>query len=240
MLSQESPILHPGSEGHPDSEGAAPSPQHPLDFYNEERVAARHTIFTKRLIVDRQLQVPALFESDGFTHHILPFKLQSIEHEVVKIEDQEYAGAFARGEFLLGPAHRSGFSKILGMKTLIDSVVFMIEPSGLEEFAVQTDCLPAHQVELLAAVKTYDPQVDAFAVLFQNEINTGGLGGQLYADSLANAFLVHLLRHHCTFVPKLKDYRGGLSRQKLDLAIAYIQDHLSDFSSRNGSGHQPE
>jgi AraC family transcriptional regulator len=38
--------------------------------------------------------------------------------------------------------------------------------------------------------------------------------------------LIHLLRHYCAFEPTLKQYQGGLSRDRLRTAIDYIQANL--------------
>jgi AraC family transcriptional regulator len=38
--------------------------------------------------------------------------------------------------------------------------------------------------------------------------------------------LIHLLRYHCAFEPKIRDDREGLPPQKLKQAIAYINDRL--------------
>jgi AraC family transcriptional regulator len=57
-------------------------------------------------------------------------------------------------------------------------------------------------------------------------MQNGGLGGQLYGESLANLLLIHLLRHYCASEPKLKQYQGGLPKHKLQQAIDYIQANL--------------
>jgi AraC family transcriptional regulator len=90
---------------------------------------------------------------------------------------------------------------------------------ALRQVAAETDCLNLHQVELLGTPKTRDPQIQVIATLFLNEINTGGLGGLMYAESLANLFLIHLLRHYYAFEPKLKQYQGGLPKYKLHAAF---------------------
>jgi AraC family transcriptional regulator len=121
------------------------------------------------------------------THHVLPFRLNETDRQVSQVGEQKYEGRYSPGEFLFSPAHIPGFSQTY---STIEAIVFMAEPAVLQQVAVETNCL--HQVELLGTPKTRDPQIETIATLFLNEINTDGLGGLMYAESLANLFLIHL------------------------------------------------
>jgi AraC family transcriptional regulator len=59
----------------------------------------------------------------------------------------------------------------------------------------------------------------------------------MYAESLANLFLIHLLRHYYAFEPKLKQYQGGLPKYKLHQAIDYIQANLDQKLSLDAIAH---
>jgi AraC family transcriptional regulator len=60
-----------------------------------------------------------------------------------------------------------------------------------------------------------------------------GLGGQMYAESLANLFTIHLLRHYCTTQPHLRTFKSGLPRQQLQQVIDYMQAHLDQSLGLN-------
>jgi AraC family transcriptional regulator len=105
-------------------------------------------------------------------------------------------------------------------------MMFAIEPKMLQQIAIETDCINPNQVELRPIVYSRDPKLEFFTKAFQEEMQNTGLGGQLYSESLANLFLIHLLRHYCAFEPKLKQYQGGLPKHKLQQAIDYIQANL--------------
>jgi AraC family transcriptional regulator len=199
---------------------------HPLDFYDDHLVSSRHTVITKGLIVEHQFQRPGEYSvSEGMSHHVLPFRLNQTDHQISRVGEREYSGKYLPGEFLFCPAYTSGFSQA---DTVNEAIVFIAEPAGLQQISAETNCLNSHQIELIGTPKTRDSQIQAIATLFLNEIQTGGLGGLIYAESLANLFLIHLLRHYCTFEPKLKQYQGGLPAYKLRQAIDYIQAHLDD------------
>lgn len=199
---------------------------HPLELHRRNRVSAKRTITTPGLIVEQHLRNPGAFHAPGgVTHHVLPFRLNQTERQISQVGDQEYDGPYLQGEFLVSPAHVPVFSQTT---TESEALVFMAEPAALQQVAAETDSLKPEQVELLSLPKQYDPQITAMATLLLNEMETGGAGGQLYVESVANLFLIHLLRHYCAFQPKLQPYQGGLSSRKLQQAVDYIQMHLSD------------
>jgi AraC family transcriptional regulator len=52
------------------------------------------------------------------------------------------------------------------------------------------------------------------------------MGGQLYTESLMQVLLVHLLRHYCTFQPKMPHSAIGLPTHPLHLVLDYIHSYL--------------
>jgi len=109
-----------------------------------------------------------------------------------------------------------------------ECVLFSIKPTTLQQIAIETDCLSPDQVEVRPIVYETDPKVAFFAQAFKEEMENNGLGGRLYNESLANVFLIHLLCNYCAFEPNLRQYQGGLSTRKLQQAIAYMNNHLSE------------
>ena len=86
--------------------------------------------------------------------------------------------------------------------------------------------LDANKVELLSTASANDSQIAAIAHLFQAEIHTSGMGGQLYAESLMQVFIVHLLRQYCAFEPKMQPDSGELIALRLQEVLDYIHSYL--------------
>lgn len=87
--------------------------------------------------------------------------------------------------------------------------------------------------EIVLAFQARDPNIERIGLLLKDELETGGLGGKLYAGSLANALAVHLLREHSSLGEKAKrraarEPEGGLSARALKRATARIGDDLAD------------
>jgi AraC family transcriptional regulator len=174
------------------------------------------------------IQAPNEYEI-AYSYHVLALQVNMPDwhhfRQVNRFAGQEYDGLFPSESSFLLPARSSAF---FAWNQTDESILFSIEPTTLQRIAIETDCLNSAQVELHPIVYHRDPKLEFFARAFQEEMQNEGLGGQLYSESLANLFLIHLLRHYCAFEPKLKQHQGGLSKHKLQQAIDYIQAHLDD------------
>src|SRR5205085_10174324 len=101
-------------------------------------------------------------------------------------------------------------------------------PSSLvHKVAAEADINP-DTVELIDAIGVHDPQIEAIALSYFSELRSGGLGGKIYTESLANLLVIHLLRHHSSVKQPSLPQHTGLTRTTLRLVITYIEDHLAE------------
>jgi AraC family transcriptional regulator len=63
-------------------------------------------------------------------------------------------------------------------------------------------------------------------MLLLAEATASGLMGELYRESLTQAFVVYLLRNYSTIDRAIKPQHQNLTNTQLQQAIDYIQDHL--------------
>jgi len=120
----------------------------------------------------------------------------------------------------------------------VDQLNLSLEPALVEEVAAEIE---ADGAELLETLPTRDPLIEWFALSLKAELEAGGaLGGKLYAESLANALAVHLLREHSSLGGRAKRRAqsadcggptGGLPRSALRRALDYIGDNLASDPS---------
>lgn len=110
-------------------------------------------------------------------------------------------------------------------------MVLGFSPSDLNQMAYET--VDSDRVELMPQFAKLDPVLSSVALAFKAELESGGAGGQLYAESATTFLMAHLLRHYCTDAQALPNYPGGLAKDKLREAIAYIQAHLGEAISLN-------
>jgi AraC family transcriptional regulator len=112
----------------------------------------------------------------------------------------------------------------------VDCLHMYLEPSFLEEVSVSTG-VDAAGVEIKNVFGVRDPQVEQVGKSLLSELEDGGLMGDLYAQSLTNVLMIHLLRHHSSLgrrdARKIeREYKGALSKRALRSVTDYVGDNL--------------
>ena len=106
---------------------------------------------------------------------------------------------------------------------------FLLEPGFVAEVAHET--VDGDRVELAFAAQVSDLLIYQIGLALKTELETslktGHPSDAFYADSLATALAAHLLKHYSTRSQNLREYGDGLSQERLDRAIDYIQAYLS-------------
>lgn len=107
-----------------------------------------------------------------------------------------------------------------------------LDPAVVKEVATGAGLDP-DGAQLVEALGVHDPHVECAAISLLTELRSGGLGGRIYTESLANVLAVHLLRRHSSLGRErargLGHKRtGGLSAPLLRTAIDYVGDNLAD------------
>ena len=199
---------------------------HPAEVMKDEWLVRQQISRSGELVVQHSMQTADELELPPFSHHFLVLHLNDYSPcQVSRFDSQEYDGPQQRGDFWLLPA---GLPSSFAWHGTDETIMFILEPTFLNQIATETECLSPSRVELLPIIHQHDAHLEAIAQTFKQEIIQAGIGTQLYIDTLATQVAIHLLRHYCAFEPKLKQYQGGLSRHRLQKAIAYIQDHLAE------------
>lgn len=145
--------------------------------------------------------------------------------QINRFAGKKYDGSFFPFDFLLLPAQTPAF---FAWNITDESIIFTIEPTTLQQIAIENECLNPSRVELRPIIYDTDPKLEFFAKSFHEEMQNEALGGKLYTESLANLFLIHLIRNYCVFKPQLQQDRGQLSERKLQQAVDYIQGNLAE------------
>ncbi len=84
--------------------------------------------------------------------------------------------------------------------------------------------------EVAPLFNTPDPHIERIGMSLLSEMETRGLGGELFAESLANVLALHVLRSHSSLGRASRrrvGSEGGFSRRSLERATDYINDNLS-------------
>ncbi len=110
-------------------------------------------------------------------------------------------------------------------KTATDVLMVQIAPKFVQTVAARCDVSQSRSGSL-NRFQLRDPQIARLGLLLRDELETGGLGGRLYGESLITALIVRLLHH--SVGPPMGDRNsgGGLAPAKLRRVVEYMQEHL--------------
>ncbi len=99
-----------------------------------------------------------------------------------------------------------------------------LKPTLLARHAAEL--LAVDRVETLPHPPLYDPLILQIGLALKADLESHRPGGRLYAETMASALCVHLLRNYSAHSHKSIRYLGGLSPTQLKLVVDYINDRL--------------
>ncbi len=100
----------------------------------------------------------------------------------------------------------------------------------LERIALET--VDHQQIELVNCWwDREDPLIFQIIKTLSDEMLAGCPSGKFYGDTLITALCAHLLCNYTSKKHQIVEYRGGLSRSRLKLAIEYMHDRMIDSIS---------
>ncbi|MES1023806.1 AraC family transcriptional regulator [Gloeocapsa sp. BRSZ] len=154
-------------------------------------------------------------------HYLLSIHLgQPIQLER-NAEGQRRSVHLTLGDIMLTPPdlHRK-----LSWNTDAEFLLLRLEPNIFVSAVNET--VESENIEMIPQIKIRDPLLQQIGLALKAELKTKQLD-RLYAESMANALAVHVLRRYSTRQPIIRAY-GGLPNHKLQQAIDYIQTHLAE------------
>ncbi|MEG4033160.1 AraC family transcriptional regulator [Microcoleus sp. S36b_A4] len=101
------------------------------------------------------------------------------------------------------------------------------------EFIVRSalELFNTEQVELLWPMPFQDPLIQQIGLALKAEAQSDGGGSRLYAETMANALAVHLLRHYSTQGERKINGKWAMCPHKL----RWVQDYINDYLERQFS-----
>ncbi|MGD1932799.1 MAG: helix-turn-helix domain-containing protein [Leptolyngbyaceae cyanobacterium] len=103
-------------------------------------------------------------------------------------------------------------------------MILSLEPSAFLQSAQSTG--GSDVFELIPHFTDADPLVHGIGLSLKAELESGNLGGRLYADTLCTMLFAHLLRHYTTKAAIVSTQAGGLPCYRLRQITEYVDTHL--------------
>jgi AraC family transcriptional regulator len=128
---------------------------------------------------------------------------------------------FQVGDILIVPANTPHYAR---WDTEHRYLILSLDPTAFLNTVLSMESWDG--AELLPHFATADPLVHGIGLALKAELESNGLGGRLYTDSLSTALFIHLLRHYTAPKPILPAQEGGLPTYRLRQVIEYIDAYL--------------
>ena len=106
----------------------------------------------------------------------------------------------------------------------VDALFLHFDPALIRSIVEASD-LEASHVELLSHPFLYDQYVEQFGLALLHELYSSGFNTRLYAESLANALALHLLRHFSTLQKRELRVTSDLGKTQLRHVLDYMHEY---------------
>jgi AraC family transcriptional regulator len=120
----------------------------------------------------------------------------------------------------------SGLAHTARLDTPSEHLAMYLDPSMVRRAASESQL--SSNFEVRERCTRSDGVISSIGMALLGELESAGLSGRLYAESLANLLAVHLLRHYTSGGSDLQRITGGLSAQKLKHVLAFVAENYSN------------
>jgi len=165
----------------------------------------------------------AEFVRPALTHHSLILITQPPDELDLRYEDVKRHRPPPLGSVSVVPAGVSTRWRWRGTKS---SLHVYLQPNLVERVAVEVFGLDSAKGVLPPLDALDVPQLVGALRAVDAELTTGGVGGNLASESLANVLAVQLIRHIVAPVRAVHGRDGTLPRGRLRVVREYIEEHL--------------
>lgn len=164
------------------------------------------------------------FSLPAISDHLLVFHLGRPIHVEEQLRGQE--GRLGEGSLTIVPAEAPTRWQ-LGGRGDVRHLHLFLQPAFIDAVAAEAGVYP-DRVEIVPTIGARDPRFEQIGLALLGELHADGLGGRLYAESLAMLLAVQLLRHQSTAGLPMPRSATRLSATALRRAGEYVEEHLAD------------
>ena len=164
--------------------------------------------------------VEAYMDCDTITLHLdNPVNLQR------QIGTHRERGISYRGGICLDPKGQSSTHFWQGETAVILNL--FLAPSLVERVVAEMGRYDPTHVEMVRQFNIHDSLIEQIGLSLIGELESGGIAGRIYAESLANALVLHLLRLSSTASLLSPPKQRPLTQQQISVVQDYIYDRLN-------------
>ncbi len=171
--------------------------------------------------------LPGEVELLPYEGHLVNLHLSVPHHLVQRRNERAHEGIKITGAVDVIPAGTPAYFR---MGAASEHTCMLLEDRFVRRVAEEAGADP-DRFEIAPFFDTPDPHIERVGLSLLSEMESWGLGGELFAESLATVLALHLVRHHSSLgrrsKRKVPECGGGFSKRALGRATDYVNDNLS-------------
>jgi AraC family transcriptional regulator len=168
----------------------------------------------------RELIVPPL------SNILVMINLSGTTNVEARINGQDFGQALQEGESVIIPAGTVSEWRCADGEAY-EMLHIYLQPGFLRQAAESND-IDTTRIAIELEFGVCDAHIRHIGMSLLQELESTSWAGKAYANLLATALAVHLLRKHAVEDPFTQSYNGGMPKYKLRRAVDYISDKLGE------------
>jgi AraC family transcriptional regulator len=169
---------------------------------------------------------PNEFDRPATSEHWFNLPLENPVRLSQKRDKGLHESILYKGDITFVPAGQPSYWLCKGGDTHRPMLNIHLQPELIAQVAEGTE-IDLQQITLLNCLGQKDLQLHQVVMLLLAELQSDGIMGRLYAESLIQVLVIHLLRHYSTITQTITSGNKDLTRVQLQQAIDYIHAHLN-------------
>lgn len=175
------------------------------------------------IVVEKRYHPANEFTYPGFNHHLVSIHVgPPIELEQTHGKRTHRAQVHEGCVSLLS----AGYDNTWRHQDDAHFINIQLDSSFVTSVAERSNIPNSDSVELIDLFSSPDHQIEQLGLLLVDELTSHGATGRLYAESLATALTIHLIKHHAVFPTVLPSLGARLSQREIQHVLEYINAHL--------------
>ncbi|MCG9891163.1 MAG: AraC family transcriptional regulator [Thermosynechococcaceae cyanobacterium MS004] len=165
-------------------------------------------------------------ELPALSDHWLSLHLGNPTPLFQKRDDRLHESILHEGDSLFIPAGQPSYWRQDKSGISCTPLFICLKPELIQQVAEASD-IDSNRFDLVHSFGQQDSQLHQIGLLLFAELRSGGVMGKLYAESLAQVLVIHLLRHYSNLIQPIAAQNRSFTRTQLQQAIDYIHTYLN-------------
>jgi AraC family transcriptional regulator len=197
--------------------------------------SSRNTSWKGIQLIHNSLPAWESVEHSYIEHLIDVSELKKVAKLERVFENKRKETLISTGEVAIIPAHTL---HKLACNEAGECTFIVLNPAIINRVAYES--IDPDKVELVPHFDQHDPLIYQICLALKNILQTNPQGSSLYAESMMTALAAHLLQYYSARKAIKHNFKGGITKYKLQQVIDYIHENLAENISLETLAEQAE